>query len=101
MAARVRAVPGVVGLSAGSFGATATPVPGGRIAGVAVRGGEVEVGVVVLLDRPIPDTAADIREAALAAAGASGDRSVHVRIEDVAGDDGEGTPSGEDGDGAP
>nr|WP_238580734.1 hypothetical protein [Streptomonospora alba] len=83
MAAAVREVPGVAGLSSGAFGTTATPDAGGRVEGVAVRDGEVEVGVVVLLDRPIPETAADVREAVHTAVCGGGGR-VHVSVEDVA-----------------
>ncbi|MDT0301576.1 hypothetical protein [Streptomonospora wellingtoniae] len=79
---RVLAVPGVSGLSAGPFGATATPAPGGRIEGVAVRGGGVEVGVVVSLGRPIPDTATGVHEAVRAAVRGGGGR-VHVSVEDA------------------
>ncbi|GAA4950370.1 hypothetical protein GCM10023224_38330 [Streptomonospora halophila] len=80
--ARVQAVPGVRGLSPGPFGATATPAPGGRVEGVAVRGGDVEVGVVVSLGRPIPDTAAGVHEAVHAAVRGGGGR-VHVSVEDA------------------
>ncbi|MBV2362655.1 hypothetical protein KUM37_04745 [Streptomonospora sp. NEAU-YY374] len=84
MAARVRAVPGVVALSAGAFGTTATPGPGGRVEGVAVRAEGVEVGVVVRYGRPIPDIAADVRAAVLAARGGSaGPLDVEVRVADI------------------
>ncbi|QBI52714.1 hypothetical protein [Streptomonospora litoralis] len=84
IAERVRGVPGVVRLSAGPFGTVATPGPGGRVDGVAVRGSGVEVGVVVLLGRPIPDVADEVRETVLAAVGGGGGREVHVSVEDLA-----------------
>ncbi|GAB3457123.1 hypothetical protein GCM10027570_39360 [Streptomonospora sediminis] len=84
IAARVRAVPGVAELSAGPFATAATPEPGGRVVGVAVRETDVEVGVVVLPDRPIPDIAADIRAAVGAAARGGGGRAVHVTVADLA-----------------
>lgn len=93
IAAAVREVPGVAGLSSGAFGTTATPDAGGRVEGVAVREGEVEVGVVVLLDRPIPETAADVREAVHTAVRGGGGR-VHVSVEDVAEAKAEAAPGG-------
>lgn len=94
IAARVRAVPGVAELSAGPFATAATPEPGGRVVGVAVRETDVEVGVVVLPDRPIPDIAADIRTAVGSAARGGGGRAVHVTVADLA--DTPGTESGTD-----
>lgn len=80
MAKAARGCPDVVELSAGGFGTLQTPVPGGRVRGVAVRGGHVEVGVVVRFGRPIPDITAEVR-AALAPMAAG--RAVHVYVEDV------------------
>ncbi|MDA0562903.1 hypothetical protein LG943_00910 [Streptomonospora sp. S1-112] len=80
MAARVRALPDIAGLSAGEFGTTATPGPGGRVEGVAVRPEGVEVGVVVRYGRPIPDIAADVRAAVLAARGGVPDSGDGVRV---------------------
>nr|WP_199725976.1 hypothetical protein [Nocardiopsis sp. Huas11] len=72
--------PDVVELSAGGFGTLQTPVPGGRVRGVAVRDDHVEVGVVVRYGRPIQDITAEIR--AVLAPMAAG-RAVHVYVEDV------------------
>ncbi|MBB6120755.1 hypothetical protein [Nocardiopsis algeriensis] len=72
--------PDVVSLSSGSFGTLATPVPGGRVDGVAVRGDSVEVGVVVRFGRPLPRIAAEVRQGLLPLAGG---RTVHVSVEDV------------------
>nr|WP_245928902.1 hypothetical protein [Murinocardiopsis flavida] len=80
MAARVRGCPDVVGLSAGPFGTVSTPVPGGRVDGVAVRPDSVEIGVVVRFERPLPEIADGIRD--LVHPIAHG-RRVLVAIEDV------------------
>ena len=80
MAEAVAGCPDVVALSTGGFGTLQTPVPGGRVRGVAVRDDHVEVGVVVRFGRPIPDITAEIR--ALLAPMAVG-RAVHVYVEDV------------------
>ncbi|WP_304453763.1 hypothetical protein [Nocardiopsis sp. YSL2] len=80
MAEAVATCPDVVALSTGGFGTLQTPVPGGRVRGVAVRGDHVEVGVVVRFGRPITDITAEIR--ATLAPMAVG-RAVHVYVEDV------------------
>ncbi|KOX11971.1 hypothetical protein ADL05_22710 [Nocardiopsis sp. NRRL B-16309] len=88
MARAVRDCPDVVELSAGGFGTLQTPVPGGRVRGIAVRGDHVEVGVVVRFGRAIPDITAEIRDVlAPLAAG----RPVHVYVEDVVAGLGEGS----------
>ena len=72
--------PDVIELSAGAFGTLATPVPGGRVRGVAVRTDTVEVGVVVHFGRPLPEIAAELRaELTPIAEG----RTVHIWVEDV------------------
>lgn len=67
-------------LSSGAFGALCTPVPGGRIEGVALRDGRVRVGVVARLGRPLPEVAAEVHNAVHEVVP---DRGVHVSIEDV------------------
>lgn len=76
----ITAFPDVVALSSGAFGTIATPVAGGRVSGVAVRGDGVEIGVVVRYGRPIPEIAAEIRDGV--APLVSG-RGIHVSVEDV------------------
>lgn len=72
--------PDVVELSSGGFGTLSTPVPGGRVHGVAVRADAVEVGVVVRFGRPLPEIAAEVRRGLAPLAGG---RAVHVCVEDV------------------
>ncbi|MBB4935242.1 hypothetical protein F4561_006136 [Lipingzhangella halophila] len=79
----VSGLPDIEGLSSGSLGTVCTPVPGGRIEGVALRDDSVQVGVVVRLGRPLPEIAADVHDAVLAMVPG---RRVHVSIEDVAPD---------------
>lgn len=52
--------PSVARLDGGTFGAVATWLPGRRLVGVHV-GETVEVGVVLTLDRPVPDAVASLR----------------------------------------
>ncbi|WP_150244562.1 hypothetical protein [Nocardiopsis quinghaiensis] len=73
-------LPDVVGLSSGGFGTLTTPVPGGRVRGVAVRADSVEVGLVVRFGRPLPEVAAEVRRALVPFAGG---RTVHISVEDV------------------
>ncbi|CAL9427094.1 hypothetical protein SUDANB121_01989 [Nocardiopsis dassonvillei] len=72
--------PHVVELSAGAFGTLSTPVPGGRVRGVAVRADTAEVGVVVHFGRPLPEIAGELRREL---APLSGGRAVHICVEDV------------------
>lgn len=72
--------PDVVELSTGSFGTLNTPVPGGHVRGVAVRGDSVEVGVVLRYGRPLPEIVAELRQGLTPAAGG---RVVHIFVEDV------------------
>ncbi|MCP3016297.1 hypothetical protein NGM33_23490 [Nocardiopsis dassonvillei] len=72
--------PDVVELSSGGFGTLTTPVPGGRVLGVAVRDDSVEVGVVLRFGRPLPEIAAELRRGLTPVAGG---RTVHVSVEDV------------------
>ncbi|WP_159943023.1 MULTISPECIES: hypothetical protein [unclassified Nocardiopsis] len=80
LAEEAAAFPDVVELSSGAFGTLATPVPGGRVPGVAVRPDSVEVGVVVRFGRPLPELAAELRRGLAPLAGG---RTVHISVEDV------------------
>lgn len=81
IADRVRACAGVAGLSGGPFGTVATYLPGERLTGVSVDGGAVEVAIVATLDRPLRETADEVRRAVTDLAGQ--DRLVNIRIYDV------------------
>lgn len=80
LAERVLACDGVVRLSGGPFGTVATYLPGERLVGVSVRERAVEVAIVATLDRPLPETADEVRRAV---ADLAGDRPVHVRVDDI------------------
>lgn len=73
--------PDVRGLTAGPGGRIATFRAGLPLTGVAVRDGEVEVGVVARRGRPLPGVAEDVRRRVRPLAG---DRTVHVLIGDLA-----------------
>ncbi|MGP4022214.1 hypothetical protein [Actinomadura sp. 3N407] len=75
--------PDVLGLTAGPRGWIATYRAGPPLAGVAVRAGEVEVGVVVRYGRPCVEIADDVRRAVRPLAGR---RRVDVLIGDLADD---------------
>ena len=55
--------PGVAGLTQLPSVPVATYLPGRTVSGVAVRPGEVQVCVVVRYGRPLPEIAAEIRQA--------------------------------------
>ncbi|GLW98683.1 hypothetical protein [Microtetraspora sp. NBRC 16547] len=82
IAERVTSCPDVAGLSAGPFGAIATYLPGESVPGISLRGEEIEVHVIVRYGRPMPEIAAEIRDAI-------GDlargRRVDITIDDVTG----------------
>ncbi|PDP85247.1 hypothetical protein CQJ94_23380 [Glycomyces fuscus] len=80
LAGEAERFPDVVELSSGSFGTLTTPVPGGRVHGVAVRADSVEVGIVVRFGRPLPEISAELRRDLGPIAGG---RTVHVCVEDV------------------
>ncbi|MFC5830217.1 hypothetical protein [Nonomuraea insulae] len=80
IAERARACAGVAGLSGGRFGTVATYLPGERLTGVSTDAREVEIAIVATLDRPLPETAEEVRRAV---AGLAGDRPVNVRIDDI------------------
>lgn len=81
VAERVRAVPGVVGLHAGTFGEAATYLPGRRITGVRMGDEEVGVHVVTEWDRDVRHVAAAVRSALSELLPS---RPVTVTVEDVA-----------------
>jgi hypothetical protein len=61
VAAVVTAHPSVARLHGGLFGDVATYLPGRRLIGVRI-GETVELGVVLHLDRPIPDVVRSVRQ---------------------------------------
>ncbi|WP_233617833.1 hypothetical protein [Actinomadura sp. WAC 06369] len=61
IAERVLSCADVVALTAGPHGRVATYRPGAPFAGVAVRAGVVEVGIVARYGRPLPLVAEDVR----------------------------------------
>jgi len=82
VAAAVLAHPAVARLHGGSFGTIASYLPGRRITGV--RAGEpgegVEVGVVLRLDRPMPEVVQQLRRSIAEIAGPG---PVDITIGDV------------------
>lgn len=80
IAAKAQEVGGVAGLSSGSFGTVATPLPGGWIEGVALREDSVQVGVIVRYGHPIPGVAERLHEALEPLVPG---RAVHVSVEDI------------------
>ncbi|WP_219415429.1 hypothetical protein [Pseudonocardia nigra] len=83
IAATVTAHPAVARLDGGMFGAVATYLPGRRLTGVRVGEGDepVEVGVVLYLDRPIPDVVRSLRREV---SGMCGGAAVDITVADVA-----------------
>lgn len=63
--------PAVVRLDGGAFGIIATPAPGRRVVGVDVfgEGRPVEIGVVLRIDRPVPELVAELRDRVISVAG--------------------------------
>ncbi|WP_181958210.1 hypothetical protein [Nonomuraea deserti] len=80
IAQRVRACSGVIRLSGGPFGTVATYMPGERLLGVSVNDREVEIAIVARMDRPLPETADEVRQAVTDLADG---RRVNVRIDDI------------------
>ena len=82
VAAAVTAHPAVVRLHGGPFGAIATHVPGRRLVGVRIgtRGEPVELGVVLHLDRPIPEIVPVLRREVSRLCGGA---AVDVTVADV------------------
>jgi hypothetical protein len=83
IAATVTAHPSVARLHGGLYGDVATFLPNRRLVGVRVgeRGEPVEVGVVLYLDRPIPEVVRALREQV---ADLSGGAAVDIVVVDVA-----------------
>ncbi|MCO1660941.1 hypothetical protein [Pseudonocardia humida] len=96
VSATVLAFPGVAGPHGGRYNDIATFRPGGRLIGVRIGEGDepVEVGVVLGLDRPIPDVVADLRDAVSRLCGGAavditvGDLAVDPAVEGAATDGG-------------
>jgi uncharacterized alkaline shock family protein YloU len=63
IAGAVTGVPGVAGLTEMPGFPVATYLPGRTVSGVAVRAGHVEICVVASYGRPLPQIAAQIRQA--------------------------------------
>ncbi|MFI7127955.1 hypothetical protein ACIBQ1_19815 [Nonomuraea sp. NPDC050153] len=80
IAERARSCAGVAGLSGGLFGTVATYLPGRRLTGVSVNDRAVEIAIVATMDRPLPETADEVRRAVTDLAG---ERLVNVRIDDI------------------
>jgi uncharacterized alkaline shock family protein YloU len=70
----------VARLAAGRFGEVATYLPGRRIPGVRVADGRVEVHVVARWNVPVPELAAEVRQAVRPW---TGDLTVDVHVDDV------------------
>lgn len=86
-----RAVAGVVDLTGGPLDSAATYLPGRRVPGVRLDESTIAVHLVVTMERPVREVAADVHRA-LGEAFAG--RTVEVVIEDVS-VDGEGPPADE------
>jgi hypothetical protein len=82
VSAAVLAVPGVAGPHGGRYNEIATFRAGGRLVGVRVGEGAepVEVGVVLRLDRPIPEVVAQLRGLV---SGLCGGAAVDITVGDV------------------
>ncbi|MGW3467779.1 hypothetical protein ACWDKQ_04745 [Saccharopolyspora sp. NPDC000995] len=64
LAERVLAHPSVVRLHGGQFGEIASYLPGSKVVGVRLpEGGAAEIGVVLRLERPLPEILDEIRSA--------------------------------------
>ncbi|HUR05321.1 MAG TPA: hypothetical protein VM347_22450 [Nonomuraea sp.] len=81
---RAVACAGVAGLSDSLLGTVVTYLPGERLTGVAADEHEVNIAIVARLDRPLPETAEEVRRAV---ADLAGDRLVNIRINDVVPED--------------
>jgi hypothetical protein len=81
VAAAVAAHPSVAGFHGGRYNDVATYVATGRLVGVRIGGPDepVEIGVVLRLDRPIPDVVAELRSSVSALCGG-------VRVDITVGD---------------
>lgn len=83
VAAAVAAHPSVAGLHGGRYNDVASYLASGRLVGVRIgaAGEPVEVGVVLRIDRPIPDVVAELRHTVSALCGGA---RVDVTVGDVA-----------------
>lgn len=79
IAAAARSVEGVADLHGGMFGEIGTYLPGGRVAGIRIAGGRVEVHVTLYWDYPVRATADAVRSAVEPLV----DQPVYVTVEDV------------------
>jgi hypothetical protein len=79
IAAAARSVEGVADLHGGVFGEIGTYLPGGRVAGIRIAGGRVEVHVTLYWDYPVRATADAVRSAVEPLAG----QPVYVTVEDL------------------
>ncbi|MEV0973131.1 Asp23/Gls24 family envelope stress response protein [Microtetraspora glauca] len=82
IAERAASCPDVVALSGGPFGTVAAYLPGETVPGISVRETEIEIHATVRYGRPIPEIAAEIRDAV---APLTGGRHVNVTVDDVTG----------------
>ncbi len=85
-------------LDGGEFGTIASYLPGRRVVGVRAgeRGEPVEVSVVLLLDRPLPEIVADLRRRVSAVAGPV---AVDITISDIVTGEGDDDPADAGGSG--
>ncbi|WP_206686166.1 hypothetical protein [Kribbella qitaiheensis] len=74
-----RSVPGVADLHGGVFGEVATYLPGGRVAGVRIAEGHVEIHLSLFWDHPVRATADTVRTTVEPLV----DRPVHVTVQDI------------------
>lgn len=83
VAATVTAHPAVAGLHGGVYGSVATYLPGRRLVGVRIGQGDepVEIGVVLHLQRPIPDVVRALRQEVSELCGGA---AVDITVSDVA-----------------
>jgi uncharacterized alkaline shock family protein YloU len=79
VSAAVLAVPGVTGLHGGTFGVTATYLPGRRVVGIRHRDDHTEVHVTVSGAYPVREVADEVRRVVRSLV----DQPVYVTVEDV------------------
>lgn len=80
IAAATLACPHVAGLSAGTVEEIATYLPGRRVQGIRIRDDVLEIHLVAKWGTPLPEVAAEVRQAV---AGLAGGRQTAVSIEDI------------------
>jgi len=79
IATAARSVEGVADLHAGMFGEIGTYFAGGRVAGIRIGGGRVDVHVTLYWDYPVRATADAVRSAVEPLV----DQPVYVTVEDL------------------